>query len=62
MFNNFSLKYSNLCVSEIPIVYYAFVMDAIEAKTEVSVVPVTNTFGALEKEITDPIVYQLVRV
>ncbi|PHU24475.1 hypothetical protein BC332_09582 [Capsicum chinense] len=37
-------------------------MDAIEAKTEVSVVPVTNTFGALEKEITDPIVYQLVRV
>ncbi|KAK4349821.1 hypothetical protein RND71_029134 [Anisodus tanguticus] len=37
-------------------------MEANEAKIEESVVPVTDTIGALEKEIADPIVYQLVRV
>ncbi|CAN4086994.1 unnamed protein product [Withania somnifera] len=37
-------------------------MEASEAKIEDSVPPVTNSIGALEKEIADPIVYQLVRV
>ncbi|XP_055825678.1 uncharacterized protein LOC129894159 isoform X2 [Solanum dulcamara] len=37
-------------------------MEASEAKIEDSVLPVTNTIKALEKEIAHPIVYQLVRV
>ncbi|XP_009782035.1 uncharacterized protein [Nicotiana sylvestris] len=37
-------------------------MEANEAEIEDSVVPVTNTLGALEKEIADPVVYKLVRV
>lgn len=55
-------KLSNLCVSEIPVAYYAFAMEASEPKFEDSAVPVTSTIRALEKEIAHPIVYQLVRV